>query len=136
MFVPGIARLGGVEACELGRGSFADDHCASIAQACHQRRVALGDAIMPRFVTGGGGQAIYVNDVFDADRDAVQWPAIITGDKFAMAFGGRIKRAVAVDDDPGLQMCIVLMNAGQVRFNHFDTRSSISNGCTDAGDRL
>ena len=55
---------------------------------------------------GGGRLALHVDQVFDGQRNAVQYPEVLTVSDFAVRLAGLMTRLVSQDGDEGIDLVV------------------------------
>src|SRR5262249_22138442 len=105
--VPGVARRRRVEAGVLRGHRLADQDRPGLAEPADDGRVLAGDAVGPELRARGSGPVEHVDDVLDADRDAVQGPAAVAPAELLGEALGLGAGLVAGDEDPGADARLV-----------------------------
>ena len=122
--VPGVARDGRIEAGEFGRHRFAQQDGARLAKASNDGRVALGNMPGTQRRAGQRRPAGDVENIFDAERNAVQRAAVVAAVDLVGSFASRGKRACAVDDYPGVNPRFVFVDLRQAAIDEIDGRNA------------
>ncbi len=99
---------------------FAEDDRSGSAQAAHDFGVFLWNAIFELGASGGGPGAGGINKVFEPDRDAVEWAAVVTAVDFPLGAVRLIERGVGENGDEGVEFRVELLDVGEAIACHFD----------------
>src|SRR5262249_4962616 len=118
--LPRVARRRRVEAGVLRRHRLAEEDGPRLTQPPHDRGVLAGDAVGPQARTGGGRPVEDVEDVLDADGNAVQRAAPLAapqfvGEPFRLGAG-----VVPIDEDPGPDALLRAVDALQALLDEID----------------
>src|SRR5688572_21671882 len=94
---------------ELGGRGLAEYDRAARAQRRHAMRIGFGDALRVQRRAQAGAHAARVDDVLDADGDAVQRAAGFLG----VALPGLLESVFRVEVRPGVHARLASLDAGQ-----------------------
>src|SRR3990172_6619573 len=108
-----IARLVGMTRRKLGGNGLAEDPAAGFAHLRHARRITRRPVTAVDWRTVLGRHVAGVDYVFHADRNAVQ-PALR---RLAVALPRLLQREFRVDEGPGANRVLALLDAFQTRRN-------------------
>ena len=107
----GLRVLAGREQRQLGRHRLADDDGAGAAQGGNARRIAIWAAAAKDRGAVLGRQIGGVEDVFDADRHAVQRARGLAGAKGGIGFARMRQRELGIEMLPCLNLALALGDA-------------------------
>ncbi len=118
-----IARRRRIEEGEFGRMRLAEDDRAGGLQRDHDFRIGrCRRRVLPRAAVAARRQAFDVDDVLDADRDAVQRAAKPAVLRLRGAARGGLERPLAVHFAPGFDMGLDRRDAIQITLDQVDGR--------------
>ncbi len=127
--IPGVTRHRRIEAGILGGDGFAQKDGAGLAQALDHRGILAGHAPGPELRAGRRGPIKNVKDVFDADGNAVQGPAVFALLELLRQARRLGARPFPVDEHPGGDLPFPAVNLGQALVEDFErSRAALANG--------
>ena len=121
--IDGVARVGA--RAPFGRVGLAEHDRARGAQRRHHALVALGDVILEDRTARGGRQALGVDQVLHAERQAVQAPKRVAAHHLLLGGAGRRERALEVARHHRVDGGIDLLDAADAALRQLERRQPL-----------
>ena len=121
--VPRISGGGRIEAGELRRHGLAQQNGAGLAQFPHNRRIGASHSRGHPLRAGAGGKARHVDDVLDAERDAMQRSTPAAGAALLVELVCAEPGAVTIDRDPRVNTGLPFVDAGETTVDEGPARN-------------
>ncbi len=100
----------------------AEKHRARLLEATNDLGIFGGYALAILIAGGSGEDARCVEEIFECDRDTVQWAAIVAGGDFGFSAARGIERSVGGDRDERVELGIQPLDAAETFAREFDGR--------------
>jgi hypothetical protein len=107
---------------ELVRRQLAHQHRAGSGELFGAGRVRLGDVVLQQFRLTGRRDALGVDNILEADRDAVQWVAWPVSHDRRLGSAGVGESTFLSEVDKGMQLVVERMYPFETGLGQFDRR--------------